>query len=153
MLAVLHSVHPLLQACKSETSTDCDFAPVTITYPYNAHSPSFNRRIGQATIADAEACTGGCPAVFEPSFSGSDADGDVLEYSIIPFTEHSNLFEITDPSTLAISYKGNGVSQNEIVTLLVQVRLFISILCVLNMSLLRQRRTGHWMMPEVWLLW
>ena len=152
-MALLHSAHPVLHACKSETSTDCDFAPVTITYPYNAHSPSFNRRIGQATIADAEACTGGCPAVFEPPFSGSDADGDVLEYSIIPFTEHSNLFEILDPSTLAISYKGNGVSQNEIVTLLVQVRLFISILCVLNMSLLRQRRKGYWMMPGVWLLW
>ena len=129
MLAVIHSVHPLLQACKSETSTDCDFAPVTITYPYNAHSPSFNHRIGQATIADAEACTGGCPAVFEPPFSGSDPEGDVLEYSIFPFTEHSNLFEITDPSTLAISYKFNGVSKNEIVTLLDQVRLFISILC------------------------
>ena len=144
MLAVIHSAHPLLQACKSETSgdADCAFVPVTITYPYNAHSPSFNHRIGQATIADAEACAGGCPAVFEPPFSGSDADGDVLEYSIIPFTDHSNLFEITDPSTLAISYKGNGVSQNEIVTLLVQVRLFIYILCVLNMPLLRQRRKG-----------
>ena len=153
MLAVIDSVHPLLQACKSETSTECAFAPVTITYPHNAHSPSFNHRIGQATIADAEACAGGCPAVFDQPFFGSDADGDVLEYSIIPFTEHSNLFEIADPSTLAISYKGNGVSQNEIVTLLVQVRLFISILCVLNMSLLRQRRKGYWMMPGVWLLW
>ena len=116
-----------MQACKTETSgdADCATAPVTITYPYNAHSPSFNHRIGQATVADAEACTSGCPAVFEPPFSGFDADGDVLEYYIIPFTEHSNLFEIRDPSTLAIFYKGNGVSQDEIVTLLVQVTLFI----------------------------
>ena len=103
----------------------CDTATVTVTYPYNAHDPSFNRAFGQGQIADAEACGEGCQVVFKPPFSCSDADGDALEYSINPFTTHSNLFEISDPNTLAISYKGRVVSQSLNVTLLVKVMLVI----------------------------
>ena len=104
---------------------------------------------GTAKIADAEACNADgtdCAVQFDPEFSASDADGDVLEYSILPVTDHSNLFVLGDPSSLAsISYIGQGISQETDVTLLVKVSLVISILHWLITLLLRHRRRGHLM--------
>merc|ERR1739838_727332 len=66
---------------------------------------------------------GGCTVQFDPEFSASDADGDVLEYSILPVTDHASLFVLKDPSSLAsISYKGQGISQDTNVTLLVKAQ-------------------------------
>ena len=84
---------------------------MSVSYPYNAHDPSFTQLFGEATIAEADACnadpaSAACEAVFDFDFSGVDADGDALEYSIVPVIDNSNVFIIPDPSKLAISYVG-----------------------------------------------
>jgi hypothetical protein len=98
-----------------------------VSYPYNAHDPGFTQLFGEASIADAEACnadpgSAACEAVFDSEFSGVDADGDVLEYSIVPVIDNSNVFIIPDPSKLSISYVGNGITKAMDFTILVQVR-------------------------------
>jgi len=110
-----------ISACKPNAPNACAEAEVLVNYPYNSHPPTFNKPFGEGAIEDTESCTdAGCPVVFDPSFSCADGDGDVLRYSIIPFTEHSNLFEMPDNSALNIVYKGHGVSQNTNVTLMVK---------------------------------
>jgi len=105
-----------IKAC---VNTNCNTAPVTIYFPFNANGPHFNQPFGQASIP--EDCSGDCLIEFSPSFSAADADGDQLTYSILPFTDHANLFSINENSPLEITYKGSGVSENTVVTLLVKV--------------------------------
>ena len=95
----------------TEPSQCSESTKVSVSYPYNAHDPSFTQLFGEATIAEADACnadpaSAACEAVFDFDFSGVDADGDALEYSIVPVIDNSNVFIIPDPSKLAISYVG-----------------------------------------------
>lgn len=114
-----YQIQLTISACNPN---DCAEAVVLVNYPYNNHPPTFNKPFGEGLIEDTEDCTDtGCPVVLDDDpLSCTDADGDVLIYSIIPFTEHSNLFEMPDNSALNIKYKGNGVSQDTNVTLMVK---------------------------------
>ena len=94
---------------------------MTIYFPFNANSPHFNQPFGEASTPGDSQCSDGCLIEFSPPFSAADADGDQLRYSILPFTDHVNLFSIEDSSLLKITYKGTGVSDDTIVTLLVKV--------------------------------
>ena len=125
-----------------------------MSYPYNAHDPGFTQLFGEATIADAEACnadpgSAACEAVFDSEFSGVDADGDVLEYSIVPVIDNSNVFIIPDPSKLAISYVGRGINKAMDFTILIQVSNHNQLPVHNVVSLLRQKKRGHWMMQGV----
>jgi len=115
-----YQIQLTISAC--DPNNACAEAVVLINYPYNNHPPTFNKPFGEGVIEDTEACTDtGCPVdLGDDPLSCTDGDGDVLKYSIIPFTEHSNLFEMPDNSALNIKYKGNGVSQDTKVTLMVK---------------------------------
>jgi len=102
---------------------ECTSVPVTVTYPYNGNTPRFLPEFGTATIPDADDCSAGCQLNFSPSFSCSDADGDVLEYSLIPYLGTVlPYFTIPDRSSLNILYVGQGLPQDTNITLQVQAK-------------------------------
>ena len=99
---------------------------MTVSYPFNTHAPEFTTLFGSATI-DAKACEDNpdsmeaCQIKFDPYFAATDADGDALEYSIVPITEHSILFKLADTPSLAIYYVGRGIPENMNITIMIQV--------------------------------
>jgi len=112
-----------LTACPTGPPDLCTSVPVTVTYPYNANTPRFLPEFGMATIPDADDCSAGCQLNFSPSFSCSDADGDVLEYSLIPYLGNIlPYFTIPDLSSLNIHYVGQGLPQDTNITLQIQAK-------------------------------
>ena len=104
----------------------CTRASVNVTYPFNYNRPRFNEISGEARVHNYESCDRerpeddiNCQVVFLKEFFAVDADGDTVTYSIVP---PSNLFEISDKRDLSsLFYRGEGLSQETSIPLLIQV--------------------------------
>ena len=109
------------------TDPDCSSEPVTITYLYNEHSPSFNVAKGEGSIEDAEQCdpAAGCPVDFTTELRASDADGDGVVYSILPMQAFASSFSIVDDRDLSSLIYTNGIIDSMTVQLIIQVSKYI----------------------------
>jgi len=116
-----------MKVCSGSQAVQCTSATVTVSYPFNTHAPEFTTLFGSATL-DAKACEDNpdsmeaCEIKFDPYFAATDADGDALEYSIVPITEHSILFKLADTPSLAIYYVGRGIPENMNITIMIQAK-------------------------------
>ena len=140
----------LCQVCNAVQASDCVSATISVAYPYNTRAPTFNRPFGQATLHNAKACNDdhtledACQVEFDEDFFATDADNDVLEYSIVPVYDDNIQFKIVDSSVLSISYVGAGITKDSHFSLMIQVSLVIITLFQLSKSSGKREEDADW---------